>query len=543
MNIPFAPPFISEDVIREVTDTLNSGWITTGPKVKQLESMMNEYTQMPQSICVNSWTSGALLVLKWWGIQPGDEVIIPAYTYAATALAVMHAGGIPVMVDVSRDFTMDVSQLRKAITAKTKVIMPVDFAGWPCDYDEINAIAKASAALFQPKNEHQKTLGRILVLSDSAHSFGASYKGKHTGSLTDVSVFSFHAVKNLSTAEGGAVALNLPTPFDNKAIYDYLCIATLHGQNKDALAKTQRGNWRYDIVEAGYKCNMTDLAAAIGLIEIERYDADTLVKRKQIVNSYLDLLKNDERLILPVFSNETKQGCYHLFPLRIRNCTEAQRDAIMQQIFAKDVSVNVHFLPVPGMTFYKSLGYQVNDYPVALKNSQCEISLPVFYDLTTEQIQTVVKALTEKYAAGRRGAGWIKVKPVHTLDLVVLAVEWGSGRREGWLSNIHLGARDAETGDLVMLGKTFKGMTDQTLAWQTERFTELALDPATVRDHYVVPVRPEQVVEIALDGVQRSSRYPGGIALRFARVVRYRDDKTSGDIDTLQQIKQLFGHD
>ncbi len=241
----------------------------------------------------------------------------------------------------------------------------------------------------------KKKLNRILVLSDSAHSFGAKYKEKKAGALTDVSVFSFHAVKNLTTAEGGAVALNLPSPFDNQAIYTELCIKTLHGQNKDALAKSQIGNWKYDIVEAGYKCNMTDISAAIGLVELERYDADTLVRRKEIVNLYLSLLEKESRIELPLVIDSTRESCYHLFPIRIKTKSEDQRDTIMQSIFAQGVSVNVHFLPVPGTSYYKKLGYKAEDYPIALDNFKREITLPLYYDLSNEQIKTVVKALVD----------------------------------------------------------------------------------------------------------------------------------------------------
>jgi len=291
------------------------------------------------------------------------------------------------------DFNISVNAVEKAITGKTKVIMPVDFGGMPCDYNELNALAVRSGSLFTPANPIQKKLGRILILSDSAHSFGAEYKGAKAGALTDVSVFSFHAVKNLTTAEGGAVALNLPAPFNNEEIYNALCVTSLHGQNKDALAKTQRGNWKYDIVEAGYKCNMTDISAAIGLVELARYDNDTLPKRKHIADTYNKLLGNDKRLELPVFETNEKRSCFHLYPLRIRNITEPQRDAVMQEIFNADVSVNVHFIPVPGMSFYKNMGYNLADYKVTYDNFSREISLPVFYDLTDEQILTVVTAV------------------------------------------------------------------------------------------------------------------------------------------------------
>lgn len=392
--IPFSPPRIDDKICNEVVAALKSGWITTGPRTKLFEKKITEYCGNKNTICLNSATAGLEIMLRWFGVESGDEVILPAYTYSATANVIIHCGATPVFVDVNaNDFNINVTEVEKAITPKTKVIMPVDFAGFPCDYDELNALVLKHKNTFVPKSENQQKLGRILILSDSAHSFGAEYRGKKTGSLTDVSVFSFHAVKNLSTAEGGAVALNLPEPFDNLSTYNQLCVSTLHGQNKDALAKTQKGNWKYDIVEAGYKCNMTDIAAAIGLVELERYDSDTLVKRKHIVDLYNKLLSKDARFELPVVETESKKSCYHLYPLRIKNITETQRDAIMQEIFQADVSVNVHFIPVPGMSFYKNLGYQLSDYVTTYNNFSREITLPIFYDLSDDQIQTVVNAV------------------------------------------------------------------------------------------------------------------------------------------------------
>ncbi len=395
--IPFSPPRIDDKICNEVVATLKSGWITTGPRTKLFEKKISEYCGNKNTLCLNSATAGLEIMLRWFGVKEGDEVIIPAYTYSATANVVVHVGAKPVFVDINaNDFNISVGEIEKAITSKTKVIMPVDFGGLPCDYSEINELAvKYRNKFVASDNVNQKQLGRILILSDSAHSFGANYKGKKAGSLTDVSVFSFHAVKNLTTAEGGAITLNLPAPFDNEAIYKQLCVSTLHGQDKDALAKTQKGNWRYDIVEAGYKCNMTDLTAAIGLVELERYENDTLVKRKHVADTYIDLLKNDARIELPVMQTKDKTSCYHLFPLRIKNVTEAQRDEIIKHIFDLDVSVNVHFLPLPGMSFYTNLGYKAEDYKVTCNNSSREISLPVFYDITDEQIKTVVNAVIE----------------------------------------------------------------------------------------------------------------------------------------------------
>lgn len=390
--IPFSPPRIDDKIINEVVSALKSGWITTGPRTKNFEKKITAYCGCRSTLCLNSATAGLEIILRWFGVKEGDEVILPAYTYSATANVIIHCGAKPVFVDVNGDdFNISVSAIEKAITERTKVIMPVDFAGFPCDYDEINALAEKHSSKFKAETNIQEKLGRILVLSDSAHSFGASYKGKKAGSLTDVSVFSFHAVKNLTTAEGGAIALNLPEPFDNNEIYQQLCVKTLHGQNKDALAKTQKGNWRYDIVEAGYKCNMTDLTAAIGLIEIERYDDDTLVRRKQIADKYLSILSKDDRLQLPVFETANKSSCYHLFPLRVKNITEEQRDRLIQLISDQNVGVNVHFIPVPMMSFYKALGYDVKNYPVTLDNYSREITLPLYYDLTDDKVETVCR--------------------------------------------------------------------------------------------------------------------------------------------------------
>lgn len=394
--IPFSPPRIDKKIIDEVSNVLQSGWITTGPRTKLFEKEITRYCGNKATLCLNSATAGLEIMLRWFGVKEGDEVILPAYTYTATANVIIHCGAIPVFVDVNADdFNISIANIEKAITAKTKVIMPVDFGGYTCDYDGINALAVKYKAMFVANSEEQKMLGRILILSDSAHSFGAWDNGKRAGSLTDVSVFSFHAVKNLTTAEGGAIALNLPAPFDNEAVYKALCIKTLHGQNKDALAKTERGNWRYDVVEAGYKCNMTDIMAAIGLVELERYDNDTLKVRENIFKQYDDAFSKYAWAQLPEYKIENKTTSFHLYALRIRNCTEDQRDAIINEIFKCDVSVNVHFIPVPMMSFYKKLGYNIKNYPVTFDNYSREISLPVFYDLTDEMVDTVSNAVIQ----------------------------------------------------------------------------------------------------------------------------------------------------
>jgi dTDP-4-amino-4,6-dideoxygalactose transaminase len=392
--IPFSPPRIDQEIIDEVVKALQSGWITTGPRTKLFEKKLTEYSGSRATVCLNSATAGLELILRWYGVKEGDEVILPAYTYSATANVIVHCGARPVFVDVNEDFNISVQEIEKAITPRTKVVMPVDFGGYPCDYPQINALVnrKDIRDRFVAATPEQEKLGRILVLSDAAHSIGATLNGRKTGSLTDVSVFSFHAVKNLTTAEGGAIALNLPEPFDNQEIYTYLCVKSLHGQNKDALAKMQKGNWRYDIVEAGYKCNMTDIVAAIGLVELERYDSDTLVKRKQIFDQYTEALSAYTWAQLPAYESGGKVSSFHVYPLRIRNCTEAQRDLIIQKIFDRDVSVNVHFIPVPMMSFYKAMGYSIADYPAAYDNYSREISLPVFHALTEEQVTSVVNA-------------------------------------------------------------------------------------------------------------------------------------------------------
>ena len=394
--IPFSPPRIDQKIIDEVNAALLSGWITTGPRTKEFEKRITTYCGNKATLCLNSATAGLEVILRWFGVKEGDEVILPAYTYSATANVVIHCGAKPVFVDVNKhDFNIAVAEIEKRITEHTKVIMPVDFAGYPCDYDAINLLAKKYSSKFNAVTENQKKLGRVLVLSDSAHSFGAFYKGKRAGALTDISVFSFHAVKNLTTAEGGAVALNLPAPFDNVEEYKKLCVTTLHGQNKDALAKTQKGNWKYDIVEAGYKCNMTDLTAAIGLVELERYDNDTLIRRKHIFDLYAKELAKNVLIDVPVYSTAEKTSSYHLFPIRIKGVSEQQRDEIIRLIFEENVSVNVHFIPVPAMSFYKNLGYNIQNYPVTLDNYSREISLPVYYNLSDENVQTVCAAVNK----------------------------------------------------------------------------------------------------------------------------------------------------
>lgn len=395
--IPFSPPRIDQKVIDEVTAALQSGWITTGPRTKLFEKRITEYCQCKTTVAVNSWTMGMQVFLAWWGIGEGDEVILPAYTYCASANVIIHAGAKPVMVDINPDdFNISVEAIRKAITPKTKAIIAVDLAGFPCDYDLINALVNEPAIQqqFKASNDLQDRLNRILVISDAAHSFGAKMNGKQTGSLADITTFSFHAVKNLTTAEGGAVCFNLPDSFDHEAIYTAFCTMILHGQNKDALAKTQKGNWRYDVEEPGYKCNMTDLQAAIGLVELDRYQ-ENLDRRKQIFNLYDTAFAAYDWAIIPKHTTDSKVTSFHLYQLRIAGITEVQRDAIMQVIFDQDVSVNVHFLPLPTLTAYKKRGYKMDDYPETWNKYHNEISLPVYFNLSDEQVQTVIEAVVK----------------------------------------------------------------------------------------------------------------------------------------------------
>lgn len=394
--IPFSPPHIDQKIIDEVTDTLKSGWITTGPKTKLFEKKITDYCGHKATLCLNSATAGLEIMLRWFGVKEGDEVIIPGYTYSATANVVIHCGARPVFVDVKEDFNIDPELIKSHITSKTKVIMPVDFAGYPCDYSSLNKLVNDPEIRkhFKPGNEIQQQLGRILILSDAAHSFGAMYENKKTGALTDVSVFSFHAVKNLTTAEGGAIALNLPSPFDNEEVYKYLCIKTLHGQNKDALAKLIPGNWKYDIIEAGYKMNMTDIMASIGLVELARYD-ETLHIRKTIFDSYTGELKKQPWAIIPEYETTERTSSFHLYPLRIKGINESQRDEIISKIFEKQVSVNVHFIPLPMLSFYKGLGYTISDYPQTYAQFANEISLPVYVDLTKQNLEIVIKAVVD----------------------------------------------------------------------------------------------------------------------------------------------------
>lgn len=400
--IPFSPPRIDDRTIKAVEEALRSGWITTGPRTKEFERKLAAYCGVERMVALNSWTNACELVLRWYGIGPGDEVIIPAYTYCATANIVMHVGAKPVLVDVLDDLTMDPEAVRKAITARTKCIIPVDIGGLPARMREIMRIAEDACVLFTPAvnlrvagSNPQMRLGRPLVLSDAAHSFGARIDGKTLGTQADITGFSFHAVKNLTTAEGGALAFHLPQPFELEELYTFFNTMSLHGQSKDALAKTQPGAWRYDVAFPGYKCNMTDLQAAIGLVELDRYDTETLPRRKAICARYQSAFEGDDRFVLPILRDPERETSYHLYMLRIAKATEEQRDAIITAIAAHQVSVNVHFIPLPMLSFYKGQGHRMADFPNAYQQYAREISLPVYYDLSDAQVDEVIAVVKQ----------------------------------------------------------------------------------------------------------------------------------------------------
>lgn len=397
--IPFSPPFIDNDVLQEVADSLTSGWITTGPKVRMLEEQVAILAQRTHAVAVNSATSGLMVALKWFGVGPGDEVIVPAYTYSATALAVYHLGAKPVIIDVKDDFTIDPEKIFEAITGRTKAIIPVDVAGWPADYDAVYKVVtdESIVSKFLPVTREQEKLGRILVLSDAAHSIGAAYKGKPTGQLADITVFSFHAVKNVTTAEGGALVLNLPVVFNENDEYRKFRLMILNGQTKDAYAKSKAGGWKYDIVLPGFKMNMPDVLAAIGLAQIRKYKDFLLPERKKVALLYESKFKNFTWARLPLLSIDSTETSYHIYPLRINGISEEQRDYMIEQITKLKIAVNVHFIPLPMLSLFKELGYSISSYPVAYNNYAGEISLPIYPQLTEKQVETVVNAVVGAY--------------------------------------------------------------------------------------------------------------------------------------------------
>ena len=393
--IPFSPPHIKQEAIDEVVDTLKSGWITTGPKTKLFERKLTEYCSPKKTLCVSSATFGLEIILRWFGIKEGDEVIIPAYTYTATANTVVHTGAKLIMVDVNPDdFNISMNAIKAAITKNTKAIIPVDIAGLPVDTNQILSLINTHQIndLFQANNETQKQLGRILILSDAAHSLGGKLHDGKVGAFADITVFSFHAVKNLTTAEGGAIAFNMPSPFDNEAIYKDINTISLHGQSKDALAKTQKAAWKYDVIHSGYKGNMTDIQASLGLIALKYYESENLPKRKSIIETYQTAFSKYKWAELPILKDDVRETSYHIYTLRIKGITEDQRNEIIKKIFDQDVSVNVHFQPLPMFSAYKSLGFTIEDYPISYDNYSREITLPVYEDLSDEQVVEVINA-------------------------------------------------------------------------------------------------------------------------------------------------------
>ncbi len=394
MNIPFSPPDISEAEINEVASALRSGWITTGPRTKELERLTAEFVGTERAVCLNSQTACSEMTLHLLGVGPEDEVIVPAYTYSATASVVAHVGATIVMIDCQENsLEMDYEAMEKAITEKTKVIIPVDLAGIPCDYDKIFKIVEKKKGLFIPNNEIQKKFGRIIVLSDTAHAFGAYWKGKPVGSIADFSSFSFHAVKNFTTAEGGALSWRNIDGIDNEDIYKQLQLFSLHGQNKDALAKTKLGSWEYDIVGTWYKCNLTDVAAAIGLAQMKRYPA-MLDRRKEIIEKFDKAFKPVGIDVLEHYTDEY-QSSGHLYITNIPGISSEQRNEIINKMAQQGIACNVHYKPLPMHTAYKKLGFDIKDYPNAYKHFANEITLPLHTNLTDEQVDYVIEKYIE----------------------------------------------------------------------------------------------------------------------------------------------------
>ena len=393
-KIPFSPPRIDQSIIDSVVSALQSGWITTGPKTKALEKEISSLTGTEKCLCVNSATAGMELMLRWFGVGAGDEVIIPAYTYCSTANVVVHLGATPIMVDVKEsDLCLAIEQVEEHINERTKAIIGVDLGGLPVRSDQLIEIAEAHKSQFKPEGVNQEKLGRMLVMTDAAHSIGAQLHQRAAVLAADVSVYSFHAVKNLTTAEGGAINLNLKDKFDEDEIYKYLNSMSLHGQSKDALEKFGKGSWEYDVIDAGFKCNMPDVLAAIGLIEIGRYANDTLVKRAKLYNRYIENLKDLHGITLPFMEDEDRIGSYHLFLLRLTEPNRGKRDLIIERMAEEGISLNVHYKPLPLLTAYSSRGYTMDKYPVSNKLFNSVISLPIFYDLTLDQVDHVCERL------------------------------------------------------------------------------------------------------------------------------------------------------
>ena len=393
-KIPFSPPDISELEIQEVCEALRSGWITTGPRTKKLEQKLAQYCHTDKMVCLNSATAAEELNLRVLGIGPGDEVLVPAYTYTASASAAIHTGATVRFIDCQENsLEMDYDRMEAAITEKTKAVIPVDLGGIPCDYDRIYEAVERKKDLFRPNSEIQKAMGRIAVVADCAHALGAEKNGEMTGALADFSSFSFHAVKNFTTAEGGASCWKTIPGVDNDELYHQYQLLSLHGQSKDALAKTKLGAWEYDIVGPWYKCNMTDIMAAIGLKQLERYPG-LLQRRAEIIRRYDAALKPLGVETLTHFGEDYRSSG-HLYITRVPNITEQQRNDIIVKMAEREIACNVHYKPLPMMTAYKTLGFDIEDYPNAYKHYAHEITLPLHTKLSDEDVAYVIENFTE----------------------------------------------------------------------------------------------------------------------------------------------------
>ncbi|MDY4529048.1 MAG: DegT/DnrJ/EryC1/StrS aminotransferase family protein [Parabacteroides sp.] len=393
-NIPFSPPDMTEAEVSEVREAILSGWITTGPKTKEFERLIAICCQTKRAVALNSATAAMELTLRVLGVGPGDEVIVPAYTYTATASVGCHVGAKLVMVDVGKDsFEIDYDRIADAITERTKVVMPVDLGGVMCDYDKVFAAVESKHALFCPANDMQKAFGRVIVLADAAHAFGARWHDRMCGEVADFTTFSFHAVKNLTTAEGGAVTWRPIAGIDDEWLYKQYQLLSLHGQNKDALAKTQLGAWEYDIVAPDFKCNMTDISAAIGLVQIRRY-AELLKRRRDIVERYNEALKGCHVQVLNHYG-EDHQSSGHLYLVRLLGKDSTFRNEVIRQMAERGIACNVHYKPLPMMTAYKNLGFDIKDYPNAYHQFENEITLPLHTRLTDEDVAYVIGNFVE----------------------------------------------------------------------------------------------------------------------------------------------------
>lgn len=395
-QISFSPPDITEAEIEEVANALRSGWITTGPRTKKLEREIAENCHTNKAVCLNSATAALELTLRVLGIGAGDEVITSAYTYTASASVIDHVGAKIILVDTAKDsFEMDYDALANAITEKTKAIIPVDLGGVPCDYAKLKRIVEAKKNLFQSSNEIQKAMGRIAITADAAHAFGANYKGQPIGSVADFTSFSFHAVKNFTTAEGGAVVWKDIDGIDNEEIYHQYQLLSLHGQSKDALAKTKLGAWEYDIKGPWYKCNMTDIMAALGLVQMKRYPA-MLKRRKEIIGRYNEAFKGLNVQVLDHYTAE-HQSSGHLYILRLLGRDENARNEFITKMAERGVATNVHYKPLPMHTAYKNLGFAIKDYPNAYEQYKNEVTLPLHTKLTDEDVAYIIENFKEVY--------------------------------------------------------------------------------------------------------------------------------------------------